>query len=301
MTRSPDSRYATPAAMRRALTDRLRQHADPRGQWALADLQRQYAYDRLLHRLYRVSGDWVVKGATALLARRIAVRHTVDIDIYRATTVYRMEQDVRTAARLDLGDWMQFDVGASRQIAAAGADNGVRLPVRAVIGTSPWAQFHVDLLGEGLTVTGVPDEAPPLAPIALPGIDTTNYRVYPLVDHVADKTCAILEWHGSRPSARYKDLVDLVALVGHIDVAADTQVRALDSEAERRHLTLPQRFEVPDRFTWERGYAAAARRANGLVARSLDQALALTCPFLDPLLQRSASGHWNPQLGIWHT
>jgi hypothetical protein len=66
MSRQPA--YGSPAAFRRALTDRLRTavHTTP---WSLPHLQRQIAYDRLLERLYLVEGTWVVKGAIALIAR----------------------------------------------------------------------------------------------------------------------------------------------------------------------------------------------------------------------------------------
>jgi hypothetical protein len=37
----------------------------------LGELQRQYAYDQLVERLYRLDVGWIIKGATALLARRI--------------------------------------------------------------------------------------------------------------------------------------------------------------------------------------------------------------------------------------
>ncbi len=96
--------------MRRAVTDLLRMQAKPVGLWTLGDLQRQYAYDQLVERLYRVDRGWVVKGATALLARRVAVRHTVDIDVYRAGAIAEGERELRTAAALDIGDWM-FEVG----------------------------------------------------------------------------------------------------------------------------------------------------------------------------------------------
>ena len=65
MSRQPD--YGSPAAFRRALTDRLRTAAcdTPR---SLPQLKRQIAYDRLLERLYLVEDAWIVKGAIALLA-----------------------------------------------------------------------------------------------------------------------------------------------------------------------------------------------------------------------------------------
>jgi hypothetical protein len=41
-------------------------------------VQRQFADDRLLARLYLVDDGWIVQGATALLAREIGVRGTKD-------------------------------------------------------------------------------------------------------------------------------------------------------------------------------------------------------------------------------
>lgn len=72
--------YRSPAAFRRALTDKLREVADT-SRWTLQQLQRQMAYDRLLERLYLADDGWIIKGATALLARDIGVRATIDIDV----------------------------------------------------------------------------------------------------------------------------------------------------------------------------------------------------------------------------
>lgn len=131
-------------------------------------------------------------------------------------------------------------------------------------------------------MTGEPDDVPALTAIAIPGLPQPRYRAYPLLDHIADKTCAILERQGTaqRPSTRFKDLVDLVTLVAHAKPTADAQHRALASEAERRGLTLPQHFEVPDESLWEPGYAAEARRAFLPAARTLSDALAEVRPFL---------------------
>lgn len=74
--------YGSPGAFRRALTDKLRVLAT-RSRWTLQQLQRQMVYDRLLERLYLVEEGRIVKGATALLARDIGVRGTIDIDLYR--------------------------------------------------------------------------------------------------------------------------------------------------------------------------------------------------------------------------
>lgn len=295
MTRS--HAYPSPQAFRQALTAKLRE-ASANGPWTLAQLQRQFAYDRLLERLYLVDKGWVVKGATALLARGIGVRGTIDVDIYRGRTRELAEADLRDAVSRDIGDWFSFELGPRRPVAT---DAALRIPVTAIVGTASWASFHVDLVGSDLRMTGQPENVPPLARVLMPDIDQNGYRAYPLVDHIADKISAILQRYGEQelPSTRFKDLVDLVAIVTAVSVAADLQMNALASEALRRGMTLPASFGVPDRGLWERGYGAEAGRSLLLTARSLDEALGVVRRFVDPLLARMAAGRWDPKRSRW--
>lgn len=293
-----DRSYGSPAAFRRALTDKLKATAET-SRWTLPQLQRHMGYDRLLERLYLVDQSWIVKGAAALLARDLGVRATIDIDVYRNIGREVAERELRGAVGRDIGDWFRFDVGPGRTV-SDGA-NGTRLPVTAFVGTTPWAQFHVDLVGSEVTMTGEPDDVPALARVVMPDVEQHGYRAYPLVDHVADKVAATFDRYGDTeaPSTRYKDLVDLVAIVTEASVNAQAQMAALASEAKRRRITLPQRFGVPARDLWERGYAAEARRSLLPVARTLDEALAVVTPFFDPLLDGTAVGGWDPKHGYW--
>jgi hypothetical protein len=256
------------------------------------------AYDRLLERLYLTDNRWIVKGATALLARDIGVRATIDIDIYREAAREEAEADLRHAAAMDIGDWFRFEIRAAIPLAET---SGVRLRVTAFIGNSEWAAFHVDLVGADLRMTGEPEDVPPLARVLMPDVEQHGYRAYPLVDHVADKVCAMFEKHGAMntPSIRYKDLVDLVAIVIVAPIQATPQIAALRSEAKRRGLRLPARFAVPDRKLWDPGYTAEAGRSLLPVARTLDEALATVRPFLDPLLGGTARGTWEPHATRW--
>src|SRR4051794_36160540 len=77
-----DARLREPDCFQ-ASADRETQGEGTESPWTLAQLQRHMAYDRLLERLYLTSDGWIVKGATALLARDIGVRATIDIDVYR--------------------------------------------------------------------------------------------------------------------------------------------------------------------------------------------------------------------------
>ena len=97
----------------------------------------------------------------------------------------------------------------------------------------------------------------------------------------------------------YRDLVDLVAIVLEASVDAEAQMKALTSEADRRQISLPGHFDVPDSELWEPGYAAEARRSLLPVAQTLTEALAIVRPFLDPLLNGTAAGRWDPKTGRW--
>jgi hypothetical protein len=291
-------RYATPAAFRRALTDRLKELAKE-SRWTLQQLQRQVAYDRILERLYLVDDGWIVKGATALLARDLGVRGSLDIDLYREVAWEVAESDLRRAAATDIGDWFRFEIGAASVI---GTD-AVRLPVDAIIGATTWAAFHVDLVGADLRMTGQPEDVRPLARGVIPNVEQRGYRAYPLTDHIADKVAATYERHGDTqmPSTRFRDLVDLVAIIAGASVNAEAQTVALTSEFLRRGLTLPERFYVPDRPLWEVGYTAEARRSLLQFAPTLDEALAAVRPFVDPILDGTAVGSWDPQQAKWTT
>ncbi|MGO9875920.1 MAG: nucleotidyl transferase AbiEii/AbiGii toxin family protein [Acidimicrobiia bacterium] len=291
-------RYPNPSAFRRALTDRLRTLAQTT-KWSLPQLQRQIAFDRLLQRLYLADPEWIVKGAAALLARDLGVRATIDIDLYRDLAREAAESELRAAAVADLGDWFRFEIGHAQAV-SDGAP-GVRLPVREYVGPTVWASFHVDLVGSDLRMTGQPDGVPPLARVGMPDVEQHDYRAYPLVDHVADKIAATFQRYGPDevPSTRYKDLVDLVAIVTHASVDADLQRAALASEADRRGIVLPAHLFVPDRALWERGYAAEAGRSLLTVGGTLDEALEIVLPFADPLLEGNATGRWIPDDDRW--
>ena len=289
--------YGSPTAFRTALTDRLRELAKT-SRWELPQLQRQVAYDRLLQRLYLVDDGWIVKGATALVARDLGVRASIDIDIYRAKAGQAAEAELREAAARDI-DWFHFEIGATQPL--ADGSPGVRLPIAAYVGPAVWVEFHVDLVGADIVMTGTPDDVPPLAPITMPDFEQRGYRAYPLVDHIADKITATLQRYGAggRPSTRYRDLVDLVAIVSATPIAAHAQTTALASEAKRRGIALPDRFDVPDRTLWEAGYAAEAGRSLLSHSKTLAEAMSVVSPFVDPLLNGTATGTWNPASGTW--
>lgn len=89
------------------------------------------------------------------------------------------------------------------------------------------------------------------------------------------------------------------AIVNRPSQKSRTQMDALTSEAQRRRVILPDHFIGPDRDLWERGYAAEAGRSLLPLARALDDALVTVRPFLDPVLDGSAHGRWDPKRSRW--
>ena len=85
----------------------------------------------------------------------------------------------------------------------------------------------------------------------------------------------------------------------HATVAASLPREALVKEGRRRGLTRPRRVGVPDRPRWEQGYRAEARRTTGLDEANLDAALTTVTPFLNPLLDGTATGSWDPLTQTW--
>ena len=195
----------------------------------------------------------------------------------------------------DAGDWFSFEVGTVRPV-----DVGIRLPTTAHVGPTVWTQFHVDLVGTDLRMTGEPEHVPPLR------VSNARRRAARLSRLSASgprrrQGRRHLHRYGEQRlvSTRYKDLIDLVSIARGASIAADRQRVALASESERRGVTLPARFDVPDRALWEPGYAAEAKRSVMPMPTTLDDALAVVGPFLDPLLDGTTMGTWQPDAGWW--
>jgi hypothetical protein len=290
--------------MNRALTDVLRIHARGRPGVMLDSLRRQFAYDRLLTRIFTGSDAnlWVLKGATAILARLAGdARHTRDIDLYRQDEgLPAAENSLRAAAAIDEGDFFRFALDAAQRI--TDDRNTLRIPVIAYLGLREFARFHVDLVTD-LIMTSLPDEVPPLVPVSIAGITSTTYRAYPIADHIADKLCAMIEIHHRsdgrhQSSSRYHDLADLATFARTAVIDAHALTCALRSEADRRGLQLPDRLTVPDP-TWGPGYARVARDNPSLADRDVTQALLTAAALIEPALTMTATGTWDPVHRTW--
>src|ERR1700682_6002050 len=129
-----------------------------------------------------------------MLARPGArARHTLDMNLYgQQGNLDEAENALCAAALLDLGDQFRFALDPGRQIVQE--ERAQHIPVVAYLGVTQFATFHVDLV-VAIAMTAVPKEVSPLLAVDVPGLVRSRYRAYPVVDHVADKVCAMLEVH----------------------------------------------------------------------------------------------------------
>lgn len=297
-------RYETPSAFRTALKDRFEQIARADRRYSLHELQRQFAYDRALAKLFSsIDADrWVLKGAGALLARLATARHSKDIDMFFTATDADVDDAVdalQAALRIDLGDHFTFDI--TRVAPLQEEAKGARVHVNARLGPTLFATFHIDVV-VGTVMTGTPDVVAPLTPLDIEGLIRPRYRVFPVADHLADKLCATISTHAGRgrsaSSSRVKDLVDIAIIATTLEIDSQALRIAVATNAALRRLDLPECFAVPDPVGWAARYPRVAAESPGPVP-DYDTAVSVASEVFDPVLDATATGVWDPSVQAW--
>ena len=291
-----DLPYTTAEAFDAGLADRIRAAATA-GRHSINELRRQFAYDRLLVRLFDSDATpWILKGAGGLLARMPAsARHSMDLDLFYEGQFEEATVLLQKAALRDVGDFFSFDIS---QIRGAQLTNARRLRAVAYLGNKAFEQFRIDLVIAS-NMTQEPDRVEPLRPVDVPGLPTSSYLVYPLVDHIADKHAAMLtRYNDGSPSTRYRDLVDLMLIADRQVIEAGPLREALLSEYRARGLDTPSRVDLPSE-AWVDGYAAEVGPVEAVPERTAAEAIEKLRRFLLPVLTDNATGQWNPASRSW--
>ncbi|MGA5278593.1 nucleotidyl transferase AbiEii/AbiGii toxin family protein [Streptomyces cellulosae] len=298
--------YATPGALDTALKHHAKQHAKNAAD--VGALRRAFFFQRLAARVFVTDPDgWMIKGGQALLLRYSTdARLSRDIDILRVDSEASIEEAVhalKTAAAVDLGDHLAFvPTGLTLH---GDEEGGAKQAFTVQLGPRKSESIRVDLV-VGRIPTAVPQvrRIEPAVPMPWPD-DWPEVRLYPVVDHLADKICAMYEWHNTIPSSRFRDLADLL-LISQREVIDGVQARhALHTEAARRIARGTVRLELPDSFktphaSWRTGYPRAARDVSGLVGcATWEAAEAAAAEFLTPLLGSDPIGVWDPEQRQW--
>jgi nucleotidyltransferase AbiEii toxin of type IV toxin-antitoxin system len=283
--------YASARDFERALTDRLANAAasSPHG---VPELRRQFAYARLLARLFiRQPERWVLKGATCLLARLpLRARHSIDVDLSYEGDIGSAFSALRDVTDADLGDFFTFDV--ERGATLGGDTAGIQVRLTAYLGDKIFEVFRVDVVVDR-TMTSAPDVIPPLAPVEIPGLRNAAYRAHPIPDQIADKYAAMVGTYAGRPSTRYRDLVDLVLIATTQAVSATALHAALVGEHRRRDMTPSLPFSLPS-DEWLQGYRKIATTVPGFTVLDTTEAVEIVSRLVDPVIAGLTRGIWDP-------
>lgn len=296
--------YPTAAGVEAAIKEAARKATSADSSLTVDDRIRLECFRRFLSRVFSEGGDseWLLKGGTGMLARLPSTRTTLDIDLYRkGFTLDQALAELRRLAEIDLGDHFRF-VYARHTNSIDGEEqpytDGYRVAFGVYIGARKKSTLHVDLaIGAGLTapVTTIK----PATALDLPRLVSHDYRLYPVVDQIADKVCATMATYGDRPSSREKDLVDLVVLAVTQEVNGSDLAFAITSEARRRSMEPFTTFVAP--AAWGLRYVRMAKSVPYCAEyRTVADARELMATFIDPVLSGAASDHpWSPSQRVW--
>jgi hypothetical protein len=246
-------RYATAAAFRRALEDRLQDIARKEGV-DLQRLRRQVAFDRLLARLFQAAQPpalpWVLKGGYAMELRINAARTTKDIDLTMRSFLSPGEkkddkrnlavlEKLQEAAAFRSDDFFVFAIGEPSSDLAAAPYGGARFPVEARLDGRVFVGFHLDV--------GIGDAV--MEPLeVIEGRDWLGFA------GIANPSGAA--------NTRVRDLVDMVLLIqsGTLDKAQVGEAIRLTFDRRGTH-TLPKTLPKPP-SGWKKPYEALAKECG---------------------------------------
>lgn len=255
-------------------------------------------FNRFLSRIFSEGegSEWVLKGGTGMLARIPSTRSTRDIDLYRrGFTLDEALGDLKRLAAHDLGDHFRFEyVDHAPSIATDTQPytDGYRVTFRTMIGVADRGVVQIDLV-VGAGMTDEVQSALPATALGLPRLVNHPYRLYPVVDQIADKVCATMAAYGTGPSGREKDLVDLVVLAVTQSIDGTALGVAIDTERRRRRMQPFATFSVPQ--SWGRGYGQLSKPVPYCADyRAVELAEDLAARLINPAISGAARGQtWS--------
>lgn len=287
-----------PDAQWRAVLDRAQDVAKAGGR-AHQEVLREFFYQQFLARIfYEADLPWVLKGGVALLARVQDARYSLDIDLLHAGgDAGKAVEELRDLVARDLGDGLVFAIAATEPRHGRQHLDQRRVPIEVYTGAKKRGGFHVDVVA-GSLMTDAPEIVTARDSLGIPGLTPPVYRLYPTVDHIADKVCATEELTGGLPSSRARDLIDLVIFARTQTIDGNALIAAI--AAERLHRGLPAATSLAIPAAWARTYPGLAVKTRHCGNLDFTGAQAVARDLVDPALDRSAAGQtWLPATTSW--
>ena len=295
-------KYGSPVAFKQAVEHRLREEAAGSGV-ELARLRQLLVFDRFLARVTALCRERVIlKGAIVLELRLERARTTKDLDLRMLGDPDDVLATLQEAGRLDLGDFLRFEVQEDRRHPEIDAEGmvyqGRRYRARGLLAAKIYgSSFGVDV-AFAEPMAGEVEEVEGSRFLAFAGVEPAIFRIYPLDAHIAEKLHAYT-MPRLRPNSGVKDLPD-IALLGTARVLDASCLRMAIERTFTHRGTHAVPFAVPHPpASWAPVYERMAR-TDRLSWPSLDELRKAVAAFLDPVLS-GGEGQWDPGTWRWTT
>ena len=290
--------YPTSEAFKQALEQHLRSASTI----GVARRRQLLVFDRFLARVIRVAGDAVtLKGGLVLELRLKRARTTRDIDLRMTGDPAMVLARLQEAGRLDLGDYMAFEVRSDTGHPAIQNEStkysGLRFRAECKLAGKLYGSiFGVDV-AFGDPILGEPEDVVGENLLAFVGIEPTPLRLYPIETHIAEKLHAYT-MPRERPNSRLKDFPDLALLATTRALDAGRLRQALDQTFSfRKTHAVPATLPSPP-SSWQGPYKHLAEE-NELRWKDLGGLEAAVRLFLDPVLSGDLVARWDPASWSW--
>jgi len=292
--------YSSPAAFKQALEQRLRSATKTGAEFARK--RQLLVFDRFLARIVTTLGDAAtLKGGLVLELRLDRARTTKDVDLRLMGPPDDILAKLQVAGRLDLGDFMTFEIGPDNDHPEIQNDgmqyDGLRFRTECKLAGKVYGQpFGVDV-AFGDPILGEPEVVVAEDVLAFAGIAPPALRLYPLGSHIAEKLHAYT-MPRNYPNSRVKDLPDIALLATVRDIDGAALRAAIDRTFEHRAThPVPESVPAPPE-AWASVYARVAE-SDGLKWRTLVEVTEAVQSFLDPVLAGNPAS-WRAESWSWH-
>jgi hypothetical protein len=288
-------KYASPAALRRAITDVLSHEA--RGDASRYEqLRRNVAFERVLARLVAEDPDvWLLKGGVALDYRLSESRSTMDLDLSSKVDLLAFQDKLIRAMAIDLSDFFEIQLLGEPSRPVDEIDT-YRFALDVRLNDRRFMRMGIDV-GFADPWLGTAEVLETSEVLAFAGVKPVSVKAIPIEQHIAEKLHAYTRTYGGRQSSRVKDLVDLVLLSAYRQVAATELASVLDSVFRSRAThDLPKRFPLPPE-DWGEVYRKLSETLP--ITSNIGEAHASVAAFLDPVLGSRGARSWDPVTRIW--
>ncbi len=291
--------YASPQAFKQALEQRLKSASN-----SGVDFGRRrqlLVFDRFLARVVAVFGDAaLLKGGLVLELRLEHARATKDVDLRLIGSPESVLENLREAGRLDLMDFMTFEIAPDTQHPQIQNEGmryeGLRFRTECRLAGRLYGQpFGVDV-AFGDPILGEPEIVTADDTLAFAGVAPPVLRLYPIETHIAEKLHAYT-LPRPRPNTRVKDLPD-IALLGTMQPLEARRLRTALAQTFEFRSTHAVPSSVPDPpASWSTPYRELAR-GNELAWTTLEELAVAVRGFLNPVLA-GKDGVWRPMEWQW--